>query len=751
MPKYHEMASSFSSESFYVVGGHDHCSPLSLPRPLGQPLPGHSRLSNDAEYRFYTPPSLALDETRPVLNRDQTKYQSSHLASSVDTLPPESHSDQWLLGVISAVGVAGNQEEGEGEEDEEDEDTHDHEQEEHHRTPPLLVANESTNVSQPSSSITADSGEDSDKDSDDEICLRVGSHKENESFLKTRRIKVAKQVEEVEDDDDDDTTPPSSVLHAVIPSKRSPPPHNHTSIQRDSNVIQRDFTSGSWATRACFNHASTTTTTLIPCQSPQHHIVRRNLADAPRCALLKAASMSCSPTRPELWGGGDTHGEPPQVPSSFINFSNTFHGSVCPMDRTLSSTAQEIFVKLEHAELHRLRMYTKQTAHLKLEGQPVPAYKPGNTEAYRSVLEKLKRGECAMEIGGGSGTVTTTGKVSGLSSQIRRSSSGGSIDSGSVTPVSVARDTTEAVVDSAKDVTVPSVPSPTTSATVIVAASPPKRFKRMLVMGLDKSDDNLPIDSTTHLLSTSLPTSSILFQQHPSTIPLPPSSKSGPSRSPTRPRRKNGRHVQWKEHVEIKSTSPLFPNNNDTTAAPLDGLTSGDKFRHWQKQKRRAERRARYGELEEGEGEEWLRDSDPRGVLVELEAQRLLRRHGSRNRGGRESGGEGGKGGVLGWVSAVVGACFSGVGGCFGEVDVDEGEEEHRALTIVMPLLAHSQMAGYNTMRPDPVRVASESQFGGLFVHDYELDEDEEEETKQENMLRWSDEEVSDSSDDDDF
>ncbi|KAJ3018358.1 UNVERIFIED_CONTAM: hypothetical protein HDU68_011202 [Siphonaria sp. JEL0065] len=845
-----DLASSFSSDSFFVVGHYSHCSPLQLPKPASQGLlHGHSPLvdiENHPDYLFGQPSLLVLDESQPgqplqpnhtsntntnhlnhthshALSRDafastrtnslttRPRFSSISSTTTTSTSTDSVESDDlttltedWLRRVVDSAGK-----QLQSQQDVDDNDSHD----ELRRTPPLLLNAE--DLSENNSVNNTEDDDENEIDEDDEVfdadrLLRVGSHASTTSFfdqlpISDRRIWTTHAQRSVGDEDDDGfddshLTPPSSTKPVFPPPVISstaavPIPSSSLSSSKNSksssNTMdnlnnrrtkfllppqQRPFTSGSWATEDCFNRPISSSETadafMIPFPSlsnRQHLRVKRsNLSDAPRHALLKAASLSCSPTRPELWyasyepkGGGDNGGGPRVIPESFITFSNTYYGSVCNAS-TIAGTPEDLFLKLEEKELRRIRTFTQQQQRIaNLINPQNREYVPGNFAAYKSILEKQKRGEsigCGGRLVGAAGNVATV-----LSASLRESSK-------SWTPYSTAAATacttsTPALplkfTDSAKDVSALNLniskqnqqqqdqhQTPTS-----ILSKKPIIVKRMLIMGLDTSEDH--VASAVESTISSRP-------------PLPPPNRPASRNSSKRRQRhvqfSNEVQVQFHHHHQNQTTHSTTESDNDEeegfkiSIAPLDGSSDTPKFRDWRRRKRRAERVWKYQEIEAMEESfphnQPAVDAHPSSVLDHVGRSLLNSSRRERSgRGGREGGAkaEGGYtvASICGWV---VGVLF-----CLGERgrDVDEGDEEEGLVVGVRtPLLGQTP-----TMTYESVSAASfggsqvkkgECCFGDMFVDD-DVDREVGKKKKLPNALRWSDDESSSDSDDGDF
>ncbi|KAI9350867.1 hypothetical protein BDR26DRAFT_914996 [Obelidium mucronatum] len=779
-------ASSFSSDSFFVVGHFAHCSPLQLPKAAHQLqhlqqqlqlqggqrhfLHGHSPLidrDSNADYAFHQPSLLVLDSAsagaahRPHsfghalgLGRPRlSSVSSARSAASTDSSLSHSHShshadshaDDWLRRVVESAGsIAAVQHQQEQEQQQQHHDHFDHSEDTEElfrRTPPLLLT---ASEDQSESSVNWNDSDHGDGDKGRAprprttttttaattcCCASDRTRRQRPSSISCRHRTGANNS--VDSDDDDDMTPPatrSTVKNIASYSSSARPLGSPTStpavpIPGSSTCLVSKSTSSSVKSKRHVHFESS----VNPLDQQQQQ--QQQLQPPKPFTSASWATEDCfhSPTRPELWGGGDNGGGPKIIPESFITFSNTYYGSVCNA-QSMAGTPEDLFLKLEEKELRRLRTFTQQQQQkqqqLKMEllknqahlhrhhhhqqqqettttiASVVPRtmleYVPGDVAAYKSILEKQKRGE---SIGCG-GRLLGSQAGDALSQSLKESAKSWTPYSTTTTAATIMTNPTR---DSAKDVgsmdlnenmsthnqtttlDQNSVLSSTTTTTNTHQPTiKPIIVKRMLVMGFDTSED--PLESSAP---------SAVETNRPPLIPLPSQQQQQQQQQQTRQQKRQQRRVQFASQVEIQSRSMSSTTAEEdydddeegvfeVATAPLDGSSDTVKFREWKRRKRRAERLWRYHEI------------------MAIDEDHNL--NGSANSSTHLLGGSG------------------------GTAQMSYQSFEHSAPPL--------------------------TNFRGLFVHD---DEEEEDEKKtafrkpKNNALRWSDDESSDSDSDDDY
>ncbi|KAJ3062860.1 hypothetical protein HDU99_005077, partial [Rhizoclosmatium hyalinum] len=291
-----------------------------------------------------------------------------------------------------------------------------------------------------------------------------------------------------------------------------------------------------------------------------------------------------------------------------------------------------------------------------------------------------------------------------------------------------------------------------------ISPTPTTPVKRMLVMGLEKSDDALVCANAgccngiepDHICAMSpipSPPNSSTFHRRNQSTQLPSTTTTvTPSKPSKTVKFTSARHVSFASEVEIQfcatcldstttTTSPP-PSPFQTATAPLDGSSDTPKFRDWRKRKRRAERRWRYSELQRME---------PAGHPGDGFAGAMGR---MRSVGGElnspESRGVSSRGGE----SNSVFACIVGVFAvCFGRGEgIDEIVDDDATL-VTTPLLGTPQVS-YGSVHAAADGEESKNGGGGHFEGLFESDEDSEDDVwlkgGSPNALKWSDDESSD-------
>ncbi|ORY47240.1 hypothetical protein BCR33DRAFT_715000 [Rhizoclosmatium globosum] len=353
----------------------------------------------------------------------------------------------------------------------------------------------------------------------------------------------------------------------------------------------------------------------------------------------------------------------------------------------MAGTPEDLFLKLEEKELRR--------------------YVPGDAAAYKSILEKQKRGE---SIGCG-------GRLIGASAVIAASTS--LRDSQFWTPYSAS--TASIKVPSDFDLNVPAI------AIQKISPTPTTPVKRMLVMGLEKSDDALLCANAgccngiepDHICAMSpipSPPNSSTFHRRNQSTQLPSTTTTvTPSKPSKTVKFTSARHVSFASEVEIQFCATCLDSTTTTSSPPHHPSKPlqhpmepaghpGDGFA------------GAMGRMRSVGGE--LNSPESRGVS---------------SRGGE---------------SNSVFACIVGVFAvCFGRGDgIDEIVDDDATL-VTTPLLGTPQVS-YGSVHAAADGEESKNGGGGHFEGLFESDEDSEDDVwlkgGSPNALKWSDDESSD-------